>query len=314
MKKLLIGLLIFLILFLGCIYILIPARITVTSITTVSASINSTQRYLSDKPDRIKWWPGNDNVSKADLESNISFYRGYNFKIPHHLSNSTIVLITKDSNDINSSIIFIKLTIDTTLIQWQYNFQTSINPIKRIRVYAEARDLKNTIDDISKDFKSYMDKPENVYNLRIENKKVKDTLLLSTKKIFSTKPRIEDVYDMIAKLKDYIQNNGVKETNFPMLNVRETETKFEAMVAIPIDKRVKETDNYLIKRMVPGNILVTEIKGGLKTVEKAYKNFDYYISDYNFSMPAIPFELLITDRTKEADTSKWITRIYYPVR
>jgi effector-binding domain-containing protein len=314
MKKILIGLFTFLILVLGCVYILIPARITVASITTVSASINSTQRYLSDKPDRIKWWPGNDTVSKADLENNISFYKDYYFKIPHHLSNSTIVLITKNSKDINSTMIFIKLTIDTTLIQWQYNFQTSLNPIKRIHQYIEARGLKNTLNNVLKNLKKYMDKPENVYNLRIENTKVKDTLLLSTKKIFSLKPGVAEVYDMIAKLKKYIQNNEAKETNFPMLNVRYTEGKFEAMVAIPIDKRVKETDNYIIKRMVPGNILVTEIKGGSKTVEKAFKSFDYYISDYNFSMPAIPFELLITDRTKEADTSKWITRIYYPVR
>ncbi len=159
-----------------------------------------------------------------------------------------------------------------------------------------------------------MDKTENIYNLKIERTKVKDTLLVATKKMFASKPDVTEVYDMIAKLKEYIQNNGAKETNYPMLNVRETEGRFETMVAIPINKRVKETGNYLIKRMVPGNILFTEIKGGLKTVEKAFKSFDYYISDYNFSMPAISFELLISDRTKEVDTTKWITRIYYPVR
>src|SRR5215212_9700811 len=116
MKKWLIGLLIILILFFICAYIFIPSTITVSSITSVNASINSSQRYLSDKPDRIKWWPGNDIVNQANPGNNISFYKGHYFKIPHHLTNSIIVVITRNNNDINSSIIFIQNSIDTTLI------------------------------------------------------------------------------------------------------------------------------------------------------------------------------------------------------
>src|SRR6266487_3596951 len=37
-----------------------------------------------------------------------------------------------------------------------------------------------------------------------------------------------------------------------------------------------------------------------------------YMDDHFLSAPAIPFEILITDRNKEADTSKWETKIFYP--
>jgi len=35
--------------------------------------------------------------------------------------------------------------------------------------------------------------------------------------------------------------------------------------------------------------------------------------DYQRAIIAIPFQMLITDRTKETDSTKWITRLYYPV-
>jgi hypothetical protein len=62
-----------------------------------------------------------------------------------------------------------------------------------------------------------------------------------------------------------------------------------------------------------GNMLVTEVKGGQIEVNKASVQLLNYISDYNRTAPAIPFESLVTDRRKEPDSSKWITRIYYPV-
>jgi hypothetical protein len=62
-----------------------------------------------------------------------------------------------------------------------------------------------------------------------------------------------------------------------------------------------------------GNILITEVKGGQNEITNAYKQIQNYVSDYNRSAPAIPFESLVTDRRKEPDSSKWITRIYYPV-
>jgi hypothetical protein len=62
-----------------------------------------------------------------------------------------------------------------------------------------------------------------------------------------------------------------------------------------------------------GNILITEIKGGSASIDKAFKEMENYVSDYRRTPPAIPFQSLVTDRMKEPDTSKWITRIFYPV-
>ena len=62
-----------------------------------------------------------------------------------------------------------------------------------------------------------------------------------------------------------------------------------------------------------GNILITEVKGDNKEIQKAYTQIQHYISDYKRIAPAIPFESLVTDRRKQPDSSQWVTKIYYPV-
>jgi hypothetical protein len=99
-----------------------------------------------------------------------------------------------------------------------------------------------------------------------------------------------------------------------MLNVAKIDGKrFRIMVAIPVNKALQDNDPFAFKRMVPGNILVTTVKGGRYTIEKAFAEMELYIKDNELTPPAIPFESMVTDRSKEPDTSKWVTRIYYPI-
>ncbi|HCL84759.1 MAG TPA: hypothetical protein DIC22_12330, partial [Chitinophagaceae bacterium] len=67
------------------------------------------------------------------------------------------------------------------------------------------------------------------------------------------------------------------------------------------------------RRMVPGNFLCAEVKGGPFTVNEAVKQLDFFLQDHNKTQIAIPFQQLITNRLSEPDTSKWITRVYLPV-
>jgi hypothetical protein len=85
------------------------------------------------------------------------------------------------------------------------------------------------------------------------------------------------------------------------------------MVAIPVNKVLRDDDPFAFKRMVPGNILVAEVNGGKYTIEKALAEMELYIKENKLKPPAIPFESMITDRSREPDTSKWVTRIYYPI-
>ncbi len=62
-----------------------------------------------------------------------------------------------------------------------------------------------------------------------------------------------------------------------------------------------------------GNILVTKVKGGTSIAAVAFEQIKKYADDYERHAPAIPFYSLITNRLKEPDTAKWVTKIYFPV-
>jgi len=99
-----------------------------------------------------------------------------------------------------------------------------------------------------------------------------------------------------------------------MLNVFETGPEsYEAMVAIPTKWDIPMEGNFKLKKMVLGNILVGEVKGGVKTITQQEKELAFYVTDHNKMSPAISFQSLVTNRLQEPDTSKWVTRLYYPV-
>ena len=60
-----------------------------------------------------------------------------------------------------------------------------------------------------------------------------------------------------------------------MLNIRKKDsTHFETMVAIPVNKEVKEQNGIVMKYMVAGNILMTEVHGGVQTANNAFAQMD----------------------------------------
>ena len=56
-----------------------------------------------------------------------------------------------------------------------------------------------------------------------------------------------------------------------------------------------------------------EIKGGIYTITTGEKELANYVIDYKKLSPAVGFQSLVTNRLLEADTAKWITRLYYPI-
>ncbi len=86
------------------------------------------------------------------------------------------------------------------------------------------------------------------------------------------------------------------------------------MLAISIDTIIPVKAKYFITRMVPmkDRFLITEVAGGPSGIAKAKDAVEKYMRDHSLSSPASPFEVLVTDRSKEMDSAKWVTKIIYP--
>ncbi|MDR3713234.1 MAG: hypothetical protein P4L51_10495 [Puia sp.] len=71
--------------------------------------------------------------------------------------------------------------------------------------------------------------------------------------------------------------------------------------------------SWFPKNLFYENLLMGSVRGGSWTVSRAIDQLHLFISDYHREAAAAPFEYLVTDRTKEPDTAKWVTRVYCAV-
>lgn len=269
---------------------------------------NGAIRQLHDSTKWNLWWPGKKiNGSTYSFENNT-------FTISNIILPGIETDISNRRDSIKAYFQVYRLKPDSTIFQWNFTYNYSSNPITRIQQYFRLYNLKADLRNFITAVKPYFENETNIYGMKIEQQTVKDSSYISTKQRFDHYPTTDNIYQLVNALKNYIQEKKGEQTNPPMMNVFPvTSTNYEVMVAIPTKWDLPEEGNFKLKKMVLGNILVGEVRGGLSTVMNAEKQLANYVYDYGKTSPAIPFQSLVTDRLIETDSSKWITRLNYPI-
>jgi hypothetical protein len=297
-------------------YISIPGNLIITKIAFFKCSPNAIYRHFSEEENWGEWFPadrpGFHSVSPA---TNPSYnYNGDRYLVTKKFQNTIEILISRDSSAINSTVSILQLPTDSVAVYWKCSLAAGLNPFRRVMQYQRARNIKNSMTEILDHLHSFLEKKENVYGMDIRITSTKDTLLIATKYTRPVYPSMAEVYQFIALLKEYIDSQGAAETAPPMLNVTPLDhNQFQIMVAIPINRELPGKGNIFPKRLVPGNFAVSEITGGLYTINKALYQMQLFFEDNGKTSIAIPFQSMVTDRTREQDTTKWVTKIYAPV-
>lgn len=312
MKKWLLILLALLVLVIAGLYIFIPSTITIRKTTIIEASKDGLLRKLGNTRSWNQWWPeiqSEKDTSPGYTLNGIDFTPG----LPKTLSIPLTISI--DNFTTTSELTFIPERSDSTTIHIETSVPVSNNPFKRLSSYFKSKKLENSLATILQAIDNKYSKTQNLYDYDIQKQLVVDSILVFTSEETKGYPSVDKVYSLIDELKAYIKQNDALETGLPMQNIfRQDSVNYLLKVAIPVNKKLPETEKFHYRWMLPGgNILITEVKGGQHAINDAYKQIQNYISDYRRVAPAIPFESLVTDRRNEPDTNKWITRIYYPV-
>ncbi len=141
----------------------------------------------------------------------------------------------------------------------------------------------------------------------------KDSVLLVTELSTAAYPSVKELYNKIDSLRAYIAHQGRKETDPPMLNVVHTRLTYKSTIAVPLDKEVEPTEAFAVQRFVPWKVMTGVVNGGAMTAERAMDQLRLYVLDYQLTAMAMPFQSLETERDKEPDTTKWVTRVVVPV-
>jgi hypothetical protein len=312
MKKWLFGVLFFALLLLAALYIFIPNIVTFKNSIGIKVTQQGLYRMLLDSNNVQKWWPGNESKGSAKEKF---FLNGYYYKIYANNISLIPVTITNNETDLKTSLYIISLETDSVQLAWVGSMITSYNPVKRFFAWRKAKKINSDMNSILQKMQPFYSNPENIYGIKVEKALVTDAVLISTGANSKGYPDTKFIYTLIDKLRIHAAANKVKETGFPMLNVDTKDSiTFNVRVALPISKALPSAGDIAQKRMLAdGNILVTEVKGGVATATAAFEQIIKYSLDYQRVAPAIPFFSLITDRTKEPDSSKWITKVYCPV-
>lgn len=313
MRKLILILLVILALCMASIYLLIPSSIPVSSAEVVKTPDVAAERYIIGEHQWIRWW--NYGESNAASSEGPVYRKGdYSYRQTGKFYKSIDIAIEKDGRKLSSKLLLIPLSVDSTGIEWKTELPTGYNPASRLMRYFEAKKLKQNMDGIMDNLKSFLSKTENVYGISIEKNRLKDTLYVSTKQLFTAYPSIKDIYQLVDKIKNHIAQNGTQVTGSPIYNItRMDEDRYQLMTAVPTDRSLKETGVFSMKYMVKGSFMITEVLGGENQVHEASRNMQQYFQDYRKTSMAMNFTMLVTDRILQPDSSKWVTKLCMPV-
>jgi len=311
MKRSLIGIVLILVALI-IFYLIIPSTKTITLSVKSNCVATAVARQMNNRRNLHLWWPG--QIKNDSIYS----YQNSQYRFDKIRLNGIETTINFGKDSIKGFLEYVFLGNDSTAFVWSATYNFSANPIERINEYIHfkiiEKNITGNIADLLNAIKKYFDNPVNVYGLKIVRGMVSESAYISTKTTFTNYPSTKEIYTMIEALKNYIQKSGGEELPYPMLHVeKEGPAIFETMVAIPTKSALPSTEKFQLKKMILGHMLIAEVTGGTYTILKGEEEFTNYVKDHNILSPAIPFQSIVTNRLSEADTTKWITQLNYPI-
>ena len=288
------------------VYFLMPSQFNVSIVANINCNTNAVSRVINNR-----WHEALNN----DKRNSRGVWDGYTYTVSQKLYNAADIIIKQGKTVYTSNLVLLPMKNDSTALQWSAQIQEGNNPFNKLIAYYKATALKNNMAEVMQQLCRFLENTACVYHYNITRTTFTDTTVISTKILSNAYPSTAQIYALVQSLKQYISEQGAHATNYPMLNVRRTDSGFVTMVGIPTNKKLPAKDAFYPKRFIPyrNKILTTQVSGGTSSILEAYHQIELYMQDHSLEAPVIPFELMITDRSREADTTKWVTKIFYPI-
>jgi len=296
-------------------YVLIPNSLKISRVQVVHAPPSSFNRFFQGKNDLRNWW--NQLPGQKDIKNDSIFtYQNQEFTIHQKIYPLLNIEILFKGKNYESHLIPIQITKDTTALQWNLIIPNSWNPIEHYKNYKEAEKLSFLMSNILSHFKTSFENSEFVYGIPIHEFKLENSFFIAKKLEMDHPPTVLDTYFQVKSLMAYAQKNKAVKIDSPMLHWEKIPEsgRFQMMVGIPIDREIPNGEGIEFKRMPKmGRMLSGEVKGGESSIQQGFSKLQLYMSDIQLGSPAIPFQVLQTNRLVEKDTNRWITKLYYPI-
>lgn len=293
------------------VYFIIPQKIQITRVVEIDATDINISKFLVNKRPWAKWWPGKHIATDSSSYS----YKNIGFTLQENTNSEMHALIKQDDIELNSALTYATTGEGMCEVTWVAEKQSSLNPVERVAEYFKIKRIATHLDALLVDFKKFMQADMNVYGMNITISHIKNPIVLATTVNLNDYPSAELIYSKVDELRKQIRAENALAVDSPMMNVYPIETGgYQVMVAIPVSKTIKPGKNMVINNLVKNaNVLEAQVKGGKNTVLNAFTQLKNYQKSHRLISPAMPYELLITNRLAEKDTAKWVTKVYWPI-
>jgi hypothetical protein len=267
--------------------------------------VKSAYRFMADTSYWPKWWPGENRNGSYVLNNYRVSYR------PLPLTEAGLRIFDEKNDSVAAIVSFSRSGADSVALSYTLSGYRQQSLLAN---WVKGNAARRTLQQLLQAFAEKAAAATYMYGMEVYHEKVKDTLMVATKQVFEHLPGVAEYYGLIEKLERVLSEQQISPSGAPMLHVaKNSYGVFEAQVAIPVLREPRVSGDIYIKRMVLGKILRAPITGGPATVARQEIQFDNYLADMGLTSPAIAYQSLVTDRRKEADTTKWKTELYYPV-
>lgn len=113
----------------------------------------------------------------------------------------------------------------------------------------------------------------------------------------------------------FMRMNNIKQAGPPFSFYHShTSTEVDMEPGVPVNVLPKTlSGNIKSSEIKKGNAVVAEFFGPHEESAAAHIAIDKWVMEHNKKVTGSPWEVYVTDASVEKDTSKWLTKVYYPV-
>lgn len=139
---------------------------------------------------------------------------------------------------------------------------------------------------------------------------------LSIKKKVSMQKLTSNMFTMYTDLMAYLNENDLDISGSPFTIYHPCKEEGFTLLecALPINTEFEGKDQIKYIELPESNVVIASHFGHFNTAHTTYEAINNYILENNLVTSGTPWEMYITDPTKEFDQSKWETHVYFPVK
>jgi effector-binding domain-containing protein len=329
LKNVSIILLVLVILLIAIAYLL-PNKVQVQKTSLIHAPTSTVFEQVNNLHNWEKWSPW----FRLDTTMDIKYFgnakgegSGYEWKSENRkVGSGSLVIIASVPEDsilteleftsnqkIISSILF-NSTDSGTMVTWGIEFKLGKNPFLR---YIGLFMKKNIENDFAKGLENldiYLKSQHLPVDMKIELTTIQSFNYISIRDTVIFNDISTKMGEYFGVLMEYMNRKNLVQTHAPFAIYHSfTNDDADIEVGIGITQPVETKQPIISGKFNASNVVVADYYGPYNNISKAHELIQTWLAANNKKMKGPPYEFYVTDPSSEKDSTKWLTRVYYPV-